>query len=111
MENSKILNNTQIICNAGSAPAILKVTSQTNSKIEGCLIATENDYKPIENIKPFGTCSLKNGNLCTPATSSPWTKCSFITVENKRKLTINSTCNCSTGGKISIVSVLQNFVK
>jgi len=110
MEKPKVLNNSQIICTSGSAPVALKVTSQLHSKIEGQLIATEMDHKPMQNISSFGTCSLKNGSPCSPSISKPWKGCSFITIENKKKLLPDSMCSCDTGGQISIISTIQNFV-
>ena len=63
----KTTTNATIACDKGSKPANLQVTSQTHSKIDGVLIATEKDKEFSANIQPFGFCSIsKSSCKCTP---------------------------------------------
>lgn len=106
---NKITDTTQLKCDKGASPAPLTVTSQTFMKIEGKLQATEEDKKPNVNIMPFGSCSVKNGNACVPA-PTVWQDTSVFEIDGKKELLDSSTCQCSTGGKISIVKASQDFV-
>ena len=63
----KTTTNATIACDKGSKPANLQVTSQTHSKIDGVLIATEKDKEFSANIQPFGFCSISK----SPCTCSP----------------------------------------
>jgi len=50
------ITQAKLICNQGTKPSDLKVTSQDFATIDGKAIATENDKKANENILPFGQC-------------------------------------------------------
>jgi hypothetical protein len=79
-------------------------------KIDGKLQATEEDKQPNVNIKPFGSCSLKNGNACVPA-PTVWKDTSVFEIDGKKELLDSSTCQCSVGGKISVIKSAQHFVE
>ncbi|MBV8326546.1 DUF4280 domain-containing protein [Chryseobacterium sp.] len=104
-----ITDTTQLKCDKGSTPTPLTVTSQSFMSIDGKLQATEEDRQPNTNIKPFGICSV----LRTSCTPSPvkWDNTSDFEIEDKKELLDSSTCQCSVGGKISIIQSNQNFVK
>lgn len=109
-----ITDTTQLKCDKGTGPTPITVTSQSFMSIEGKLQATEEDKQPNTNIKPFGQCKLKpttGGFLpCIPAPIK-WQDTSVFEIDGKKELLDNSTCQCSVGGKISIVKSAQNFVK
>lgn len=111
---NNIIDTTQLKCDKGTTPTPITVTSQSFMKIEGKLQATEEDKQPNSNIKPFGQCKLKpttGGFLpCIPAPIK-WQDTSVFEIDGKKELLDNSTCQCSVGGKISIVKSAQNFVK
>ena len=104
-----ITDTTQLKCNKGTSPAPLSVTSQTFVEIDGRLQATENDKQPNTNIKPFGICSITKLS-CSPAPVK-WHDTSVFEIDGKKELLDCSTCDCSVGGKISVVKSQQNFVE
>ena len=108
-----ITDSTQLQCDHGTKPTAITVTSQKFMKIDGKLQATEDDIKPNENIMPFGQCKLKmyTGGLlpCVPAPTK-WQDVSVFDIDNKKELLDKSTCQCSVGGKISIIKSAQTFV-
>lgn len=104
-----ITDTTQLKCDKGTTPAPITVTSQSFMSIGGKLQATEEDKQPNSNIKPFGTCSVLRSS-CTPSPVK-WQYTSAFEIEGKKELLDSSTCQCSVGGKISIVKSAQNFVE
>jgi len=104
-----ITNTTQLTCDKGTIPTPITVTSQSFMSIEGKLQATEEDKQPNTNIKPFGLCSVLRSS-CTPSPVK-WDNTSEFEIEGKKELLDSSTCQCSVGGKISVIQSAQNFVK
>lgn len=104
-----ITDTTQLKCDKGASPAPLTVTSQSFMSIDGKLQATEEDRQPNTNIKPFGTCSVLRSS-CTPLPIK-WQDTSSFEIDGKKELLDSSTCQCSVGGKISVVQSSQNFVE
>ena len=102
-----VTETAQLKCDKGTTPAPLSVTSQTFMYIEGKLQATEEDKKPNVNIKPFGVCSITHSS-CVPAPIK-WQNTSIFEIDGKKELLDNSTCQCSLGGKISVVKSAQTF--
>ena len=97
----KLTETALLLCNKGAIPSQLKVTSQTFSKAEDKLVATEQDKQPETNIPSFGVCTITKSK-CTPAIIK-WDKTTEKdTINNYKILTEESTCNCSVGGKISV---------
>lgn len=103
-----LTNTTQLICDKGTIPTSITVTSQSFMSIEGKLQATEEDKQPNTNIKPFGLCSVLRSS-CTPSPVK-WDNTSEFEIEGKKELLDSSTCQCSVGGKISVIQSAQNFV-
>lgn len=104
-----ITDTTQLKCDKGTSPTPLTVTSQSFMNIDGKLQATEEDRQPNTNIKPFGMCSVLRSS-CTPSPIK-WDNTSNFEIEGKKELLDTSTCQCSVGGKISVVQFVQNFVE
>ncbi|MGH1516437.1 DUF4280 domain-containing protein [Chryseobacterium sp. JK1] len=104
-----ITDTTQLKCDKGASPTPLTVTSQSFMKIEGKLQATEEDKQPNTNIKPFGMCSVLRSS-CSPSPVK-WCNTSDFEIEGKKELLDISICQCSVGGKISIVKSAQSFVE
>jgi hypothetical protein len=104
-----VVNGATIKCSMGDAPTPLTVTP--GQTVFGCRqpAATVMDYKPVVNIKPFGTCktltSAASGvpTPCVPATVAPW-------VPPSQKLIIgifpalldSAKCICTVGGVITV---------
>ncbi|WP_326981064.1 DUF4280 domain-containing protein [Chryseobacterium sp. MYb264] len=103
-----ITDTTQLKCDKGASAAPLTVTSQSFMKIEDKLQATEEDKQPNSNIKPFGMCRVLR-SFCSPSPVK-WDNTSDFEIEGKKELLDSSTCQCSVGGKISVVKSAQNFV-
>ncbi|CAH0206229.1 DUF4280 domain-containing protein [Chryseobacterium sp. Bi04] len=104
-----ITDTTQLKCDKGTAMTPITVTSQSFMSIDGKLQATEEDKQPNTNIKPFGTCSVLRSS-CAPSPVK-WQDTSVFEIEGKKELLDNSTCQCSIGGKISVVKSAQSFVE
>lgn len=104
-----ITDTTKLKCDKGTAPVSITVTSQSFMSIGGKLQATEEDKQPNSNIKPFGTCSVLRSS-CVPSPVK-WQDTSIFEIDGKKELLDCSTCQCSVGGKISIVQSEQNFVE
>ena len=97
----KLTEKALLLCDKGAKPSQLKVTSQTFSKAENKLIATEQDKQPEINIPNFGVCTVTRSS-CVPAIAK-WDKTTEKdTINNYKILTEDSTCQCSVGGKISV---------
>lgn len=103
-----ITNTTQLLCDKGTSPTPITVTSQSFMSIEEKLQATEEDKQPNINIKPFGICSVLRSS-CSPSPIK-WDNTSDFEIEGKKELLESSTCQCSIGGKISVIKSAQNFV-
>ena len=97
----KLTEKALLLCDKGAKPSQLKVTSQTFSKAEDKLVATEQDKQPETNIPNFGVCAVTKSK-CTPAIIK-WDKTTEKdTINNYKILTEESTCQCSVGGKVSV---------
>ena len=102
----KTTTNATIACDKGSKPANLQVTSQTHSKIDGVLIATEKDKEFSANIQPFGFCSIsKSSCKCTP---TKWEKTLKSKINGNKKLSKDSFMMCGVGGKIEFTDTGAN---
>lgn len=116
-----VVNNAQMQCTMGAAPAMLGVLPVSGVMIDGQPAATIMDHKPMVNIKPFGVCkSPANPQVaaataaaagvltpmpCVPMTMAPWTPGSpKVMVKNMPALNANSKCMCNWGGTISITN-------
>lgn len=96
----KLTEKAILFCDKGTKPSQLKVTSQTFSKAEDKLIATEQDKQPEINIQNFGICAVTKSK-CSP-TVIKWDKTTEKdSINNYKILTEDSTCRCTIGGKIS----------
>jgi len=104
-----ITNTTQLKCDKGTVLTSITVTSQTFMSIDGKLQATEEDKQSNTNIKPFGVCDVLRSS-CTPSPVK-WNNTSDFEIDGKKELLDSSTCQCSVGGKISVVKSIQNFVE
>ena len=104
-----ITDTTQLKCDKGTVLTSITVTSQSFMSIEGKLQATEDDKQPNLNIKPFGVCSVLRSS-CTPSPVK-WNNTSDFEIDGKKELLDSSTCQCSVGGKISVIKSIQNFVE
>jgi hypothetical protein len=97
----KLTETATLLCDKGAKPGQLKVTSQTFSKANDKLIATEQDKQPETNIPSFGVCSITK-NKCTPAVTKWDNTTEKDSINNYKILSEDSTCQCSVGGKISV---------
>lgn len=107
--NKYLTDNALLICDKGAIPSPIVVTSQSFMKIDEKLQATEADKQPNVNIKPFGRCNITKKS-CSPAPVE-WRTNSVFEIDGKKELLDNSSCQCSVGGKISVIKTSQNFVE
>lgn len=115
-----ITMSAQLLCSFGVAPAVLSVLPISRVMIESKPAATIMDSLPMVNVPTFGMCmSLANPTVaaataaalgvltpmpCVPVTT-PWTPgASKTMIGGKPALTFGSTCTCSWGGAIQIIT-------
>ena len=97
----KLTDSALLICDKGSTPTKLKVTSQDFFKVDGKLVATESDMETNNNIGSFGVCKITRGK-CTQSIIK-WQQTAQKDEINELKiLTDKSTCTCVLGGSISV---------
>jgi len=96
-------------CSLGSIPTAIKVTSQNFKKINSSVLATDVDKESIVNIPSFGSCNRAwYKPACVPS-PQPWQKTAVATAINgAKKLTVDSFCMCTKGGKISFIDTGSN---
>ena len=100
----------KIICDAGSTPQALLVTSQSHVFELHELCATIADCIATKNIPSFGSCThtpappSSSGGPCVPNPSSaPWSPgSSTTTYDGFKALRKTDTLTCATGGTISV---------
>lgn len=104
-----VVDNSSMQCSLGTKPTNIKVTSQAHSKIEGSLIATEQDKEGIINIPTFGNCKcVWYQPTCVPKPID-WQNISNTNkINGLGKLTKNSQCQCSKGGLITFIDSGSN---
>ncbi|WP_336960707.1 polymorphic toxin-type HINT domain-containing protein [Chryseobacterium contaminans] len=96
--------NALMMCDQGAAPDFFKPTFNTKVKIHGCLVATNQDAKPLINIPSFKVCKI-SGGPCTPATvPMTWQDTWQVKINGIRSLIGKSTCQCPVGGKIEFMT-------
>jgi hypothetical protein len=98
---AKLTEQATLICDKGTAPTQLKVTSQQFVMAENKLVATELDKQAIVNIPPMGACTITKGP-CMPAVIAWQQTATKDEINDAKILTVDSTCQCSVGGKISV---------
>ncbi len=116
-----------LLCSFGTAPAPLKVTSQSTVLCEGKPAGTIQDAAPMTNLGPFGMCtSMANPQVaaataaalgvltpqpCIPAPAGTWipTKPKVL-IGGKPCLTQDCKIMCSYAGNISITLPGQSKV-
>lgn len=114
-------------CPFGSAPSVLKVTSQNAVLAGGRPVATIQDTAPIINISGCGMCSSMNNpqvsaataaalgvltpQPCVSAVTGTWIAAQKNCIANgKPCLTEEATAACSYGGTLSIMDAGQKIV-
>ena len=103
-----VANGARLMCSAGSAPSMLQATTASSIQVEGKAVATVFDAKPISNIPPFGTCSIKGGP-CVPSLPGLWGPSFPVGTEAVAApmLPFNATLQCAIGGKIFVADCAQ----
>ena len=97
----KLTEGAILLCNKGTLPSKLAVTSQNFCRANNKLVATEKDKQAESNIPSFGACSITRGR-CSPAVIM-WQKTTEKDeINGSNILTDESTCQCMVGGKIAV---------
>ena len=97
-----IVKDALMMCDKGALPAPFTPTSNTQVKINSCLVTTKADKAPMTNIPSFGACSVKNGSPCTPAPID-WMDTYKVKVKGQETILFKSKMPCGTGGKIEFI--------
>lgn len=104
-----ITNKAQMQCTLGAKPTGIEVTSQTFSQIDGELVATEVDKIGMVNIPSFGTCKCVWYNPPCVPNPTQWSNATVQkTINGMEKLTQDSFCMCTKGGRISFIDTGKN---
>lgn len=121
MELAVVDDRNIIFCTQGESPSALNVTSQSSNRVDGASVATIQDKEPGTNVKPFGTCRIKEllglkgeAALCQPVTPDPWLpgqSSVLMSVSCFPILTQDSFLKCSIGGVILIATAGQSVYK
>ncbi len=118
MAKKLVVLGAQLKCAQGTSPSKL-VLKPGIATADDKPVATVMDFLPMANIQPFGMCQTQanpqvaaattaaQGALtpqpCIPIVTAPWSPGSSVSsVEDKKLLTEDSTCNCQWTGQISI---------
>jgi hypothetical protein len=116
-----VVQGAQLRCSEGTSPSSLMLLPAPLIHADELRAATVMDFAPMTNIPPFGMCRTQanpqvasataaaQGVLtpmpCIPVTTGPWSPGSpYITVEQQKALTDDSTCRCAWTGTIEITN-------
>jgi hypothetical protein len=118
----QVVATAQLTCSFGVAPSALTVVPKgLPVQVGGQFAATVQDFAPMVNVMPFGTCqTLSNPQVaaatsaalgvltpqpCIPVTTSPWSPGSpTVQINGAPALTAQCMLQCAWGGVISITS-------
>lgn len=104
-----IIDSSQMQCTLGTKPSKITVTSQSFVKLKDKLIATEKDNQTNSNIPSFGNCKRSSRKpACIPMPTNWEQTTQKDSINEMKKLTIDSTCKCSQGGIISFIDTSDN---
>jgi len=124
----QVVSTAQVMCSFGTTPAALTVIPKGPPVIAaGQPMATIQDFAPMANVAMFGMCmtpsnpqvaaatSAALGVLtpqpCIPVIVAPWAPGSAtVLVNGSPALTATSTCQCTWGGAITVVSPGQTTI-
>jgi hypothetical protein len=109
MPGPVVVEGALMMCDAGTAPMPLAVTSQELVMVGGLLAATIADCVPDDNVPPFVTCNILTAAAlgvptpCVPAPVGPWSPGSVAQTVNGLPLLITpAVLQCGIGGTITI---------
>ena len=114
-----VVHGATLTCSCGTAPSSLTVLPTVVSEADAQPTATVDDFVPMLNIAPFGMCTTQvnpqvaaataaalgtpTPQPCIPVTTAPWSPgSSLVTLDGRKALTNDSTCNCQWAGSISV---------
>jgi len=104
-----VTEGAQMQCSLGTTLSKIKVTSQSFKKINDSLIVTEGDKEGMTNIPSFGNCKrVWYRPICKPNPLQWEGVAEKQALDGQKKLTKDSTCQCSFGGTISFVDTGEN---
>lgn len=103
---SIVVSTATLRCKHGSAPAPLVCSGIAQVEIVFKPAATVDDYRPGQNIFPFGICSITGGS-CVPVTSSPWTPGSSVFIGGLAALRADATLSCGVAGVERVIRVVD----
>lgn len=109
-----VVDGAKLSCSFGTTPSSLNVIPNS-MKVEGKCAATQTDYMPNMNIRPFGMCTCPANPAvvaaqgvpqpCMPPSFTPWMSVSSsLKVDGRAVVTKNSKTSCIYGGQISIIT-------
>ncbi|TCV97301.1 uncharacterized protein DUF4280 [Luteibacter rhizovicinus] len=118
---AQVVSGATLSCSFGMSPGVLTVSPISRVQVEGQPAANIRDHIPLANISSFGLCRCPANPVvvaatvaamgvptpggCVPSTSTPWMPGALgATTAGSPSLDATSTCLCTWGGSIRIVS-------
>ena len=115
-----VIGTAVLKCSFGTATSVFQVAPHQQTSGARQPMATIQDYKTNQNIKPFALCtspanpqvaSKKAPQPCVPIVTAPWAPGSpAVNIDRQPVLTADSTCLCQWGGTIQITAAGQETV-
>ncbi|MCF0218969.1 MAG: DUF4280 domain-containing protein [Muribaculaceae bacterium] len=113
-----VSDGAQLKCSMGSAPSMFSVIIPMRPTVGNKPMANMQDFVPMANVKPFGTCkSMANPTVaaataaaygvlqqmpCVPVITAPWLNCGQLKVMNMPVVLDKSKLMCMWGGQIEV---------
>jgi hypothetical protein len=97
-----ITEKAMMQCTEGSVPGLFTPTYNKTTKINNCLVSTNNDKISITNIPSFVICN-KTQKKCTPV-GTEWQDTYPVKIKGAQTLIGRSCINCNVGGKIQFLT-------
>ena len=106
MEKKYVPSGVCLMCDKGTLPSVLTVTSNLTTEIYGVQLATEADKLPMANIPPMGVCAVTHIPCIVQPSPLGWSPVqNSVIIGGQRLLLEDSKLRCMAGGQVSLLFV------
>ncbi|MDQ2772801.1 MAG: DUF6531 domain-containing protein [Bacteroidota bacterium] len=106
MEKKYVPSGVCLVCDKGTLPSMLTVTSNLTTEIYGVQLATEADKLPMVNIPPMGVCAVTHIPCIVQPSPLGWSPVqNSVIIGGQRLLLEDSKLRCLAGGQVSLLFV------
>ena len=103
MEKKYVPTGVCLVCDKGTLPSMLNVTSNLTTEIYGVHLATELDKLPMVNIPPMGVCAVTHIPCIVQPSPLGWSPVqNTVIIGGQRLLLEDSKLRCMAGGQVSL---------